>query len=107
MGTRGRKPTPTMLRLITGRHLTDRPVRKNEPMPEGKPRKPAWLLGRSAQLWHEVLGFAFWLTVADSYKLAAWCAAESDFENPRKRSKWTASDRREHRAAGSELGLDP
>jgi hypothetical protein len=51
------------------------------------------------------MGFAFWLTQADSYKLAAWCDRQADFEN--NREHWTAADRREHRSAGSELGLDP
>jgi hypothetical protein len=75
-------------------------------MPEGKPVKPAWLLGRGSELFDEVLRFAFWLTVAESYKLAAWSDRQADFENPKKRKKWTAADRREHRTAGSELGLD-
>ena len=51
------------------------------------------------------MGFAFWLTQADSYKLAAWCERQSEFE--KNREHWTAADRREHRSAGSELGLDP
>jgi phage terminase small subunit len=105
MAIGGNRPKPSVLKLIAGnpggRRLHD------EPIPRGKPRKPAWLTGRGAELWTEVSGFGFWLTVADAYKLASWCDRQADFENPRKRSKWTAADRREHRAAGSELGLDP
>jgi phage terminase small subunit len=74
-------------------------------MPVGKPVKPAWLEGRGAELWDEVLSFAFWLTVADSYKLASWCDRQADFEVERK--DWKSADRCEHRSAGSELGLDP
>src|SRR5438067_8760718 len=101
---RGRKPKPTQLKLVTG-NPGGRPIPKGEPDPGGKPTKPKWLKGRSATLWSEVMGFAFWLTQADSYKLAAWCDRQAEFEN--NREHWTAADRREHRSAGSELGLDP
>jgi hypothetical protein len=104
MAVRGPKPKPTMLRLVEG-NAGDRPLPGAEPDPGGRPVKPAWLKGRGAQLWDEVLGFAFWLSQADGYKLAAWCDRQADFE--KKRRTWTAADRREHRSAGSELGLDP
>lgn len=104
MATRGAKPKPSHLKLVTG-NAGRRPVPENEPEPEGKPVRPKWLKGRGAALWDEVLAFAFWLTVADSYKLAAWCDRQAEFE--RKRKQWTAADRREHRTAGTELGLDP
>src|SRR5579859_6127075 len=106
MATRGRRPTPTILRLVTG-NPGKRPLPVGEPMPEGKPVKPNWLKGRGSALWDEVMAFAFWLTLADSYKLAAWCDRQADFERERKRKTWKAADRREHRSAGSELGLDP
>lgn len=101
---RGARPKPTALRLVEG-NRGHRRIPEGEPVPVGKPVKPAWLKGRPAALWDEVMGFAFWLTVADSYKLAAWCDRQRDFE--RQRKTWTAADRREHRSAGSELGLDP
>ncbi|OGA59977.1 MAG: hypothetical protein A3G81_26090 [Betaproteobacteria bacterium RIFCSPLOWO2_12_FULL_65_14] len=104
MAIRGASPKPTLLRLVEG-NRGRRPIPRGEPMPEGAPVKPKWLKGRAAALWDEVLAFAFWLTVADSYKLAAWCDRQRDFERHRK--TWTAADRREHRSAGSELGLDP
>lgn len=75
-------------------------------MPKGKPAMPAWLKGRGAELWDEILGFAYWLTIADSYKLASWCDRQAEYEKPTKRKKWTAADRREHRSAGTELWLD-
>jgi hypothetical protein len=105
MGVRGRRPTATVIRLITG-NPGKRPLPVGEPMPEGKPVMPKWLKGRAAELWDEVLTFGFWLTVADSYKLAAWCDRQADFEKPAHRKEWTAADRREHRASGSEIGLD-
>jgi phage terminase small subunit len=104
MGTRGPKPKPTHLKLVAG-NAGRRPLPENEPDPGGKPVKPKWLKGRGAALWDEVMQFAFWLSVADSYKLASWCDRQAEFERGRK--TWTAADRREHRSAGSELGLDP
>jgi phage terminase small subunit len=104
MATRGPKPKLTHLKLVTG-NPGNRPLPSGEPDPQGKPVKPKWLKTHAAALWVEVLAFAFWLTEADSYKLAAWCDRQADFE--KNRDKWTAADRREHRTAGSELGFDP
>lgn len=104
MGVRGPKPKPTHLKLVEG-NAGKRALPTDEPTPDGKPVKPKWLKGRGAALWDEVLTFAFWLTVADSYKLAGWCDRQAQFE--RERKTWTAADRREHRSSGSELGLDP
>lgn len=106
MGVRGQRPKPAFLKLVTG-NPGHREVPTTEPVVTGDPVKPTWLEGRGAELWTEVLGFAFWLSLADSYKLAAWCDRQAEFEKPRRRQKWTASDRREHRSLGSELGLDP
>lgn len=83
-----------------------RPI-PSEAFVEGAPIKPAWLDGRAAEIWAEVVAFAYWLTVADSYTLAAWCDQQAAFEQPRKRASWRASDRREHQACASDLGLDP
>jgi hypothetical protein len=105
MAIRGRKRAPPALRLLTGSHLSDRPIPGEPPYSLGKPVKPKWLIGRGAELWDEVLTFAFWLTMAESYKLAAWCEGQAEFESLNKRRKWSASDRREHRAAASELGI--
>jgi phage terminase small subunit len=104
MAVRGAKPKPTHLKLVEG-NRGNRPMPQGEPMPTGNPIMPKWLRGRGAALWAEVMSFAFWLTEADSFKLAAWCDRQGEFE--RKRKEWTAADRREHRAAGSELGFDP
>jgi phage terminase small subunit len=102
---RGRKPKPTHLKVVEG-NPGHRPIcLRTSPSVNGQPVKPKWLKGRGAALWDEVLGFVYWLTIADSYKLAAWCDRQADFEKNRK--TWTAADRREHRSLGSELGLDP
>jgi len=104
MAIRGRKPTPNVVKLVTGTARTDR-MQPDGPDPSGKPVKPNWLTGRGAELWAEVMAFATWLTPADAYKLAAWCDRQAEFEVSR--HAWTAADRREHRASGSEIGLDP
>ena len=70
----------------------------------GKPSKPAWLAGRGAELFEEIVGFATWLTLGDSHKLANWCDRHAEYEKD-KGATWTASDRSDHRAAASELGL--
>jgi phage terminase small subunit len=107
MGIRGAKPKPTHLKLVMG-NPGDRPLPEGEPDPGGRPVKPKWLTGkRASALWDEVMGFAFWLTQADTYKLAAWCDRQAEFEVKKNRRAWTAADRREHRSLGSELGLDP
>lgn len=103
---RGRKPTPTWQKRIRG-NPGKRPLPKNEPAPEGAPVKPKWLKGRGGELWAEVLQVAYWLTFLDSYKLAMWCDRQSDFENRKIKATWNASDRREHRSLGAELGFDP
>jgi phage terminase small subunit len=104
MGVRGQRPKPAFLKLVTG-NPGHRAVPETEPTVTEAPVKPTWLIGRGAELWEEVLGFAYWLSRPDSYLLAAWCDREADFESKRKRAKFTASDRREHRSLASELGL--
>ncbi len=101
----GQRPKPAILKIVEG-NPGGRPIPTDEPAPGGEPVMPRWLRRqRAIALWDEVTGFAYWLTVADSYKLAAWCDRQADFERSRK--KWTVSDRREHRTLGSEIGLDP
>lgn len=81
------------------------PSRAPPPVVTGKPVKPAWLTGRGAELFEEIVGFASWLTIADSHKLANWCDRHAEYEQLDKRATWTASDRSDHRAAASALGL--
>jgi phage terminase small subunit len=101
---RGARPKLTVLKVVQG-NPGHRRLPQGEPMPDGKPVPPGWLTGRALQLWQEVTAFATWLGRPDGFKLAAWCDRQADFERSRK--TWTAADRREHRSAGSELGLDP
>ena len=103
-GPGGRTPKPVKLRLLTG-NAGHRPLPPPGPDPGGVPVRPPGLSGRAAELWAEVLSFATWLTRADGYKLAAWCKRQAQFEADD--SAWSASDRREHRSSGGELGLDP
>jgi len=103
-GRGGRPPKPVKLRLVTG-NAGHRPLSPPGPDPGGVPVRPPGLSGRAAELWDEVLSFATWLTRADGYKLHAWCVRQAQFEEDH--SAWTASDRREHRSSGGELGLDP
>jgi phage terminase small subunit len=102
----GQRPTPTLIKLARG-NPGKRPLPEAEPMPENPPVMPKWLEGRGAQLWDELVRVAFWLREPDSYKLAAWCDRQAEYEKPECRAEWTAADRREHRSLGSELGLDP
>ncbi|HEX3948220.1 MAG TPA: hypothetical protein VHW95_00050 [Steroidobacteraceae bacterium] len=75
------------------------------PEPSSRPLKPTWLASRAAELFEEIAGFATWLTVADSDKLAAWCARHAEYEQSGKGASWPASARSDHRAAASELGI--
>lgn len=104
MRSGGRPPTPALLKLVTG-NPGHRPVPETEPAIHGPPVKPAWLTGRAAELWDEVVLLAFWLTAADSYMLSDWCELRAEREKPGEFLKWSASDKREYRAIGSELGL--
>ncbi len=100
---RGRKPKPAIVKQLTG-NPGKRPI-PTEVFVDGRPVKPAWLIDRGAEIWGEVLSFAYWLTRADSYVLAHWCEREAQHESPRKRAKWKAADRRQHTSTASELGL--
>jgi hypothetical protein len=104
MALRGRKPTATHLKLITG-NPGKRRLPKGEPEPQGGLVKPARISRRAGELWDEVAAFATWLTVADGYKLHVWCELQAEFErSPR---LMVAARLSQLRAAGSELGLDP
>jgi hypothetical protein len=104
MAVRGQRPKPAHLKLVEG-NPGKRPIPKAEPTVSGKPAKPKYLKGRSAELWDEVLESAVWLTTVDAYKLANWCQMEADRE--RNGEKWSEARRREWRSAGSEMLLDP
>jgi phage terminase small subunit len=109
----GRKPKPVALKLVTG-NPGRRPLPEQKPTdakapsgePDDAPVRPKYLKGKRAlEIWDEVLEFAFWLVIADSYKLAAWCNDQADFERNGKR--WATTAKRAHWSLASDLGLDP
>lgn len=78
MGTRGRKPKPTALKVLEG-NPGKRPLNANEPMPEKKaPKCPTWLEPEAKKEWRrmakvlEELGI---LTDIDASAFAGYCQA--------------------------------
>lgn len=104
MATRGRKPTATVLRLITG-NPGDRPMPKDEPVPQGPVERPDKLRANVGRLWDRWISRAFWLTWADSPKALMWCHLQAEFE--KSPGKMLSARIAQLRALGSELGLDP
>ena len=104
MAFRGRKPTATVIRLVTG-NPQKAPIPQGEPTPDGRPELPPKLKGRALALWHQFIVPSFWLTSADGFKAYMWCALAAEFE--RSPAKMIAGRIAQLRALGSELGLDP
>lgn len=82
MPPRGRRPTPTALRILHG-NPQKRPLPKNEPKftPE-IPECPPELDGRAREEWDRVAPLLFeqgLLTAVDRYALAGYCTAVSDW----------------------------
>jgi P27 family predicted phage terminase small subunit len=75
---RGRRPTPTRLKLLTG-NPGKRPMNENEPRPEAKiPEAPAELSPAARAEWDRLaneLGALGMLTSLDRAALAAYCGA--------------------------------
>lgn len=78
MATRGRKPKPTVLKLLEG-NPGKRPINKKEPKPEKKaPRCPGWLESEAKKEWRrmskqmESLGV---LSQVDAAAFAGYCQA--------------------------------
>ncbi len=83
---RGRKPTPTAIKIVRG-NPGRRPLNAAEPQPSrGRPRKPAWLDGVADEAWAELVelldGMRV-LTVADGPALALLCATYQDYREAR------------------------
>lgn len=104
MATRGRKPTATVLHLVTG-NPGDRPLPKDEPDPGGPVERPDKLNKTVGKLWDKWIARAYWLTWADSPKALMWCYLHAEFE--RSPGKMLSARIAQLRALGSELGLDP
>jgi phage terminase small subunit len=104
---RGRKPTPTHLKLVRG-NPGRRPLNPSEPKPKLGCEKPKFLKGRAARVWDEYaptlerLGL---LTSVDGPMLAAWCLLvakmERDFES------MTATQIAQMRGLAASFGLEP
>lgn len=104
MATRGRKPTASVLKLVTN-NPGNRPVPEEEITPNGRPVKPKVLKRPAAKFWDQFIAPAFWLTEADTQKAFMWCCLAAEFEaGP---DKMVASRIGQLRALGSELGFDP
>jgi hypothetical protein len=104
MAVRGRKPTATVLRLITG-NPGDRPIPKGEPVPDGPVERPEKLRANVGKLWDRWIARAYWLTWADSPKALMWCHLQAEFE--KSPAEMLSARIAQLRALGSELGLDP
>jgi len=104
MAISGRKPTPTVVKLVTGRRgrLGVNPA---EPRPTGKPRPPVRLSGRPKVLWSRFIAKAWWLTEADSPKAWLWVHLQTEAEE--NLTEMNAARIAQLRALGSELGFDP
>lgn len=79
--TRGRKPKPSALKIITGQDRADR-MPKNEPMPvtimQGLPQPPEHLDDYALEKWHDICGALFRcgiLTEVDADGLSMYCQA--------------------------------
>ena len=83
---RGRRPQPTILKLLKG-NPGRRPLNSREPQPP-KPsgRCPAWLTGYGKEAWtdfHKLLTDMSILTAADEFALALLCSAVEEFRHAR------------------------
>lgn len=104
MATRGRKPKPTMLRLIEGSAGAPN-LPKDAPLAEGRPVPPPYIKGRALALWNEYLPEMPYLAKLDGPKFAHWCRAEADYE--KNGELWPTARHAEQRKLASELGMDP
>lgn len=100
---KGRKPTPTVLRLITG-NPGRRPLPPADPLPAGSVERPPKLNRAAGELWDGVIARCYWLTWADSTKAEMWCFLMAEYR--KSPVKMIASRIAQLRALGSELGLD-
>src|SRR5687768_711635 len=77
---RGRKPKPTILKVLDG-NPGKRPLNDREPQPPGgMPDRPDWLDAEAQAEWGRVtaeLAMSGLLTVVDRAALAAYCTAWS------------------------------
>ena len=101
---RGRRPTPAELKLMAG-NPGHRSMNLDEPKPDGVPVMPEWLSERARALWAQHADIAFWLTAADSMKLAVFCGLAAEIQTDLAGIK--TSRIALWRSLGSDLGFDP
>jgi hypothetical protein len=109
MATRGRKPTATHLKIVTGnpggRPIKPDPAATIEPGADNGLEPPRKLLKREVELWNGFIRSAPWLTPHDTPRAFMWVKLHAEFE--RKPADMVASRIAQLRSLGSELGLDP
>lgn len=81
MATRGPKPTPTHLRIITG-NPQHRPINADEPVPEGEidPQGPEFLSARARYHWRRAVDSAPWIKATDEAVLMSYSMAYAEVE---------------------------
>lgn len=75
----GPKPTATLIKLVRG-NPGRRPLPKDEPVPEGRPKPPVPLSGRPLALWRAYVSPAWWLSRTDSPTCFMWVHMQAEFE---------------------------
>ncbi|MBA3576200.1 MAG: hypothetical protein H0W39_01090 [Sphingomonas sp.] len=106
MATRGRKPKPPFLKLVTG-NPGKRPI-KSDPAPGGNGNSgpidpPVRLSGRQLVLWNQFVRTASWLAPHDAPAALVWVSLYHEFEiNP---AGMVAGKIAQLRAAASEIGV--
>ena len=111
MATRGRKPTPANLRLVTGTHNTTRHGAMAEVEQAtaatveqfGKPEMPHDLAGDAAWAWWRYIAPAAWLDASREASAIAFCLMWQEYRA--KRADFPASKHGQMRAYLSDLGL--
>jgi hypothetical protein len=111
MATRGAKPKPTRLRLVTGtnnvtRHGSETEARAAAEAAEarfGKLTMPSYLKGQAAWAWKRYIAPASWLDASREAAAIAFCELWSEFRYAPK--MFPASKHGQMRAYMSELGL--
>lgn len=110
MATRGRKPTPAHLKVVTG-NPGNRPFNPNDPAENVTPDHdnglvpPRKLAKRKQEIWDRYIKPCPWLTHLDETTALAWVELYYEFE--RKPGAMVASRIAQMRALASELGLNP
>jgi hypothetical protein len=107
MSTRGQRPRPPHLKLVSG-NPGKRPIRSRQtdvPFQGGPIERPPSLRGDARKLWDQYIARAHWLTWADGPKALMWSYLQAEFEKAP--GKMIAARLTHLRALGAELGFDP